>query len=129
MPIGTFTYMPPEQFAAPNQAKAPADLYSLGLTLYRLITGEMPTEPWLGPRTFGLIPTEHFRPLTPESRAIALTLAAAPALSEDLGWVAELDAIIRRAFEENPVDRYADAVSFKRALEGVWHRVVARSLA
>ncbi|MBO9540740.1 protein kinase [bacterium] len=129
VPIGTFTYMPPEQFAAPNQAKAPSDLYSLGLTLYRLITGEMPTEPWLGPRTFGLIPTEHFRPLTAESRAIALTLAATPALSEDLGWVAGLDAIIRRAFEENPADRYPDALSFKRALEGVWHRVVARSLA
>ncbi|HEY9898206.1 MAG TPA: protein kinase [Pantanalinema sp.] len=129
VPIGTFTYMPPEQFAAPNQAKAPSDLYSLGLTLYRLITGEMPTEPWLGPRTFGLIPTEHFRPLTPQSRAIAMTVAATPGVADDLGWVAELDAIIRRAFEENPADRYPDALSFKRALEGVWHKVVARSLA
>lgn len=129
VPIGTFTYMPPEQFAAPNQAKPPSDLYSLGLTLYRLITGEMPTEPWLGPRTFGLIPTEHFRPLTAESRAIALYLEATPGVSGDLAWVAELEAIVRRAFEENPADRYPDAVALKRALEGIWHRVVARSLA
>lgn len=129
VPIGTFTYMPPEQFAAPNQAKPQADLYSLGLTLYRLITGEMPTEPWLGPRTFGLIAIEHFRPLSAESRAIALYLSEAPGASEDLGWIAELDAIIRRAFEENPADRYPDAATFKRALEGIWHRVEARSLA
>ncbi|MNL56146.1 hypothetical protein D3C87_1796190 [compost metagenome] len=55
-------------------------------------------------------------------------LAETPGVSDDLGWVAELDAIIRRAFEENPANRYPDALSFKRALEGVWHKVVARSL-
>lgn len=128
VPIGTFTYMPPEQFAAPSQAKPTSDLYSLGLTLYHLATGEMPTEPWLGPRTFGLIPTEHFKPLTPECRAIAMTLSATPGAEDDLGWVAELDAIVRRAFEENPADRYPDAMAFKRALEGVRHKVAARSL-
>lgn len=128
VPIGTFTYMPPEQFAAPNQAKPTSDIYSLGLTLYRLITSEMPTEPWLGPRTFGFVPAEDFRPITARSPGVALFLEQAGLPPEEAPWVQELHAIIRRAFEENPADRYADALSFKRALEGIWHKMEALRL-
>ncbi|HEY9856075.1 MAG TPA: protein kinase [Stenomitos sp.] len=128
VPIGTFTYMPPEQFAAPNQAKPPSDIYSLGLTLYRLITSEMPTEPWLGPRTFGFVPADMFRPITVASPGIAMFLEQAGLPAETAPWVEELNAIIRRAYEENPSERYPDAVSFKRALEGIWHKMEALRL-
>lgn len=128
VPIGTFTYMPPEQFAAPNQARPQADVYSLGLTLYRLITAEMPTEPWLGPRTFGFVPSELFRPITAESPGVAMFLDQAELPTASAPWIAELSAIIRRAFEENPVDRYADAHAFKRALEAIWHKMEALRL-
>lgn len=128
VPIGTFTYMPPEQFAAPNQAKPPADIYSLGLTLYRLITSEMPTEPWLGPRTFGFVPPDQFRPITKDSPGVVMFLEQANLPLAHASWIDELNAIVRRAFEENPVDRYPDALSFKRALEGVWHKMEALRL-
>lgn len=128
VPIGTFTYMPPEQFAAPNQAKSQSDIYSLGLTLYRLITSEMPTEPWLGPRTFGFVPPEQFRPITVNSPGVAMFLEQAGLPAEPAPWIEELNAIIRRAFEENPMNRYADALAFKRALEGIWHKMEALRL-
>lgn len=126
VPVGTFTYMAPEQFAAPNQAKPVSDVYSLGLTLYWLITGQMPTEPWLGPRTFGLIPPDTFRPIIMQSPAIQRLADPREGLAED--WVADLDACVRKAFMENPADRYPDAESFKRDLERLWHRVEASVL-
>lgn len=128
VPIGTFTYMPPEQFAAPNQAKPTSDIYSLGLTLYRLITAEMPAEPWLGPRTFGFVPPELFRSITAASPAVTRFLEEAGLPPEEAPWVQELNAVIRQAFEENPSGRYSDALSFKRALEGIWHKMEALKL-
>jgi tetratricopeptide (TPR) repeat protein len=124
VPIGTFTYMAPEQFAAPNQAKPPSDLYSLGLTLYRLITGALPTEPWLGPRTFGLIPAEQFRPIGPDSPAVRLFLDQ-HGITDTPEWLDELNRTIRRAFEELPSSRYTDALSLKEALSRIWHRMQA----
>lgn len=122
VPIGTFTYMPPEQFAAPNQAKPQADIYALGLTLYRLITGGMPTEPWLGPRTFGLIPPDQFRTISLESPGIVLFMLAHPYAGEPT-WLPDLNRCLRMAFEENPSDRYPEALAFKRELEGILHEV------
>ncbi|MNK62220.1 Serine/threonine-protein kinase PknB [compost metagenome] len=122
VPIGTFTYMAPEQFAAPNQAKPPSDLYSLGLTLYRLITGHLPTEPWLGPRTFGLIPAEQFRPIGPESPAVKLFLDK-HGVTTSPDWLEDLNRTLRKAFEELPSNRYPDALSLKEALSRIWHRM------
>lgn len=124
VPIGTFTYMPPEQFAAPNQAKPQSDLYSLGLTLYRLITGHLPTEPWLGPRTFGLIPAEQFRAIGPDAPAVRRFLDA-NALRTPPDWLEDLNQTIRKAFEELPANRYPDALAFKEALSRIWHRMQA----
>ena len=124
VPIGTFTYMAPEQFAAPNQAKPPSDLYSLGLTLYRLITGALPTEPWLGPRTFGLIPAEQFRSIGPDSPAVRLFLDR-EGITAPPAWLSELNAVLRRAFEELPARRYADAQAMKEALSRLRHQIQA----
>lgn len=124
VPIGTFTYMAPEQFAAPNQAKPPSDLYSLGLTLYRLITGMLPTEPWLGPRTFGLIAAEQFRPISPESPAVQLFMER-HGITAPPDWLDELNRVIRRAFEELPSKRYTDALSLKEELSRIWHHMQA----
>jgi tetratricopeptide (TPR) repeat protein len=124
VPIGTFTYMAPEQFAAPNQAKPPSDLYSLGLSLYRLITGQLPTEPWLGPRTFGLIPAEQFRAIGPDSPAVKLFMDKHGAKTPP-DWLDDLNRTLRKAFEELPSSRYTDALSLKEALSRIWHRMQA----
>jgi serine/threonine protein kinase len=40
--IGTMDYMAPEQVRNPANARAPADIYGLGCTLYFLLTGQVP---------------------------------------------------------------------------------------
>jgi hypothetical protein len=40
--LGTILYMPPEQIKDTRSVKEPADLYSLGITLYELLTGQFP---------------------------------------------------------------------------------------
>jgi serine/threonine protein kinase len=40
--IGTMDYMAPEQIRLPDDARAPADIYSLGCTLYFAVTGSVP---------------------------------------------------------------------------------------
>ncbi|MFH1036263.1 MAG: FHA domain-containing serine/threonine-protein kinase [Pseudomonadota bacterium] len=42
MAMGTVLYMPPEQVEDAHSVKEPADLYSIGATLYHMLTGKYP---------------------------------------------------------------------------------------
>ena len=118
VPLGTFTYMAPEQFASPHQARPESDLYSLGLSLYRLITGSLPASPWLGPRTFGFVAAGSFLPVTEAAPAIRSYLGASAGRS-DLAWIADLDRILSRSFREDPGERFKSAAELKAELERV----------
>ena len=50
--LGTFEYLSPEQKSG-GEVDARSDIYSLGLILYRLLTGERPEGRWKPPSTFG----------------------------------------------------------------------------
>lgn len=86
---GSPAYAAPEQEADPKSADPRADLYSLGVSLFRLLTGQFPQEG--GPPASALAP------------------------AADEAW----DAFLARALEPDPARRFASAQDMARALDGL----------
>jgi serine/threonine-protein kinase len=78
--------MSPEQKVSTAKVDQTTDIYSMGVVLYELLTGEKPQG--------------HFRPVSTYSADIP----------------AGLDEVICRALAQHPEDRYATAVEFKDAI-------------
>ena len=90
---GTPAYMAPERFlsGAPTES---GDVYSLGVTLFELVTGER--------KPFD-------EPNLPALTGAILETAAAKASSIVPGWPARLDEVIERALAKDPKQRYQTA--------------------
>ncbi len=113
--IGSPAYLSPEQIRS-EPVKPQADIYSLGVLLYELLTG---CKPFQGPTPFQYIQQHLNEPLPP--------LAAHPAL----------DAVIRRATAKDPFERHPDvpgllgdfreavAAESLAALPEISHRITA----
>ena len=100
--VGTPPYIPPEHLGgAPVDARG--DIYSLGVTLFELLTGRRPFEAKDGLRLFEAILTAP----TPRPRML---FAEVPA---------DLDAAVYRAMARNPADRYASAAELEADLKRV----------
>jgi tetratricopeptide (TPR) repeat protein len=98
--VGTPPYIPPEHLhGAPVDARG--DIYSLGVTLFELLTGRRPFEAGNG---MGLTEAILSAP-TPRPRALCSEVPAG------------LDAIVYRAMSRNPGDRYASASDLESDLK------------
>jgi serine/threonine-protein kinase len=84
--MGTPAYMSPEQKVSSAKVDQTTDLYSVGVVLYELLTGEKPQG--------------RFR----------------PASSYSIDIPAGLDDVINNALSQHPVDRFQTAVEFKDAI-------------
>jgi serine/threonine-protein kinase len=97
--IGTPAYMSPEQFTG-RPADARSDIYSAGVVLYQLLTGERPFD--------GSVTAIMHKVLNTEPpKASDLSVSAPPAL----------DAVIAGAMAKRPDERFASAATFAEAIE------------
>lgn len=90
--IGTRGYAAPEQFGGKGQTDARTDIYSLGVTLYHLVTGKNPAEP-----PYEIYPIRHWD----------------PSFSSGLEW------LIQKCTQLNPSDRYQSCAEVTYVLENL----------
>ena len=102
MVVGTVSYMAPEQ-ALGRAIDHRADLFSFGVVLFELLTGQMPFD--------GTTPTEIIDRILHETPP--------PASRYTTGVPAALDAVIARALEKDPDFRYQSAREIHRDLREV----------
>lgn len=88
--LGTKGYAAPEQFGGKGQTDARTDIYSLGVTLYHLLTGRNPAEP-----PYKIYPIRYWN----------------PSLSGGL------EQVIEKCTQINPKDRYQNCAELMYALE------------
>lgn len=108
--LGTPSYMAPEQMAG-RRIDGRADLYSLGVMLFQLLTGRLPFE---APTIAGLLAAVAQDP-APDVRNLR------PELPESLAQVVAL------ALEKRPELRYVDGDQMAHDLEAVAAQLAARS--
>ncbi len=98
--IGTPQYMSPEQ-ARGVELDARSDIYSLGIVLYQMATGELPFQATDAASLMYM--HVHENPEPPDARKADIP-----------EWLRD---IILKCLAKNPVDRFADAGEIKRALQ------------
>ncbi len=98
--MGTPAYMAPEQVLG-HEIDARADLYAMGVVLYRLTTGKLPFK---GDTPFAMAQSQVNDPPTP----VGLMRQGLP------GWV---EQVIGRALSKSPADRFQTADQFREALK------------
>lgn len=109
MTIGSVYYMSPEQVRG-GTVDARSDLYSFGITMYESLTGRKPFE---ADTSYSVLHAQcNEAPIPP--------ITVNPALSP------ELNAIVLRALEKNPLDRYQTAQEFHDALKALREKPAAR---
>jgi eukaryotic-like serine/threonine-protein kinase len=103
MALGSLYYMSPEQIKAfPVDARS--DIYSVGVTLYEIVTGRRPLQ---GDSLFSIM-AAHLQqiPVPPIQLAPHIPV--------------ELSSIIERALQKSPEDRFQTAEDFRTALSSVY---------
>jgi predicted esterase/predicted Ser/Thr protein kinase len=90
-PAGTPQYMAPEQKENSRRADHRADIYSLGVVLYELLTGELPTQ--------------RLEPPSVSARGVKIDV--------------RLDEVVLRAMEREPDRRYQHASEVKTIVEQI----------
>ena len=98
---GTAAYMSPEQSRGEDSPDVRSDIYSLGVTLYEMLSGTLPFE-GAAPQLYRLHQDEPV-----------------PDFPPSLGVPKNLEAIVRKCMEKDPADRYQSAAELASALRSL----------
>ena len=107
--IGTAYYMSPEQWRGGHDIDQRADIYSLGVMFYEMLTGARP-----------------FRAETRDRMMYEHLVAEPPPLPQELICCPALDGVVRQALEKEPSLRWSDALSFARAVREAIAETIAK---
>ena len=101
--IGTPSYMSPEQTGAPGEIDGRTDIYAIGVVLYEMLVG---AKPFAAEKVADILVMHRDTPPKPLRQA-------APAA----GISPALEAVVLRALEKKPADRFQTAAEFAAALD------------
>ncbi|MBL4846654.1 MAG: protein kinase [Planctomycetes bacterium] len=107
--MGTLAYMPPEQLDNALNADQRSDIYSLGATLYHMLSGSRP----FNEKTTRSFIMKILNKMPPPIRQVNPTVPQ------------ELSDIIERAMAKKPEDRYQQPGEMEAELTGVFNRMAA----
>ena len=96
--MGTPVYMSPEQCRGEGSPDVRSDIYSLGVTLYEMLSGRPPFE-GTAPQLYQMHQNEPM-----------------PEFPPSLGVPKNLEAIVRKCMEKDPADRYQNAAELATVL-------------
>tara|TARA_Y100000588_G_scaffold95024_1_gene103058 strand:+ start:8296 stop:9531 length:1236 start_codon:yes stop_codon:yes gene_type:complete len=108
---GTAQYMSPEQFRGETKPDVRSDIYSLGIILYEILTGQPPHE-----GSIYQLAQMHLNESLPD-------------ISKDLKVPPNLEKIIRKCVEKDPGDRYQNAAQLVTALYNLSKPATAKAAA
>ncbi len=101
--VGTPFYISPEQARGVSDLTAATDVYSLGASLYHLLTGEVPYDG----QTAAVIMTRHLTDPVPSPKKINAKLSVGA------------DKLVMRAMQKDPTARFTSMLDFADAIEAV----------
>ncbi len=101
---GTIDFMPPEQWESTHEVDARGDLYSLGCTLFFILTGRVP---FAGP-SYGSVAKKMKAHLLEDAPSVVGLRGEVPA---------ELGQVIAKTLLKQPSERFATALEFAEALQ------------
>ncbi|HVW24637.1 MAG TPA: protein kinase [Polyangiaceae bacterium] len=107
--IGTPCYMAPEQIRG-ERVEVSADLYSVGITLFQMLTGQLP---FVGETLMAVLEQQLYAK-RPDPREVAAGIECPASLS----------AVCLRALDADPAKRYPSADLFAEALEDAFAEVL-----
>ena len=105
--MGTLAYMPPEQLDNALMADQRSDIYSLGATLYHMLTGQRPFNEKTTRKFIMKILNKMPDPMTELNPAVP----------------AELQDIVERAMSKEPEDRYQTPAELEKDLKQLFTKL------